>query len=363
MISGVHIENFKGICRSDAEGLGRINLFIGKNDSCKSTILEAIHMTIKETVSPSLGESLSRRTDSDFSPRELWFNYDIEHSIRIELRFGKAILSNAIHTNANADQINAYLEVTIPRRSIPKPATRSTNYSKGFSMSTASGKDLFSILNQEGMADKSFAVNSNFVDSSSRTEVKYIESLLGSLKLQSLDTDFGKFVSDVFQTDSNWEFIPHPDFPSQYRVVLKKGKSRIFLSGFGDGIRFCMILVALTMMSRDTVLFIEEIESNQHPASLQKIIRFLVETSKKNNLQLLITTHSPYVMNRFLEEANKENGKDQQLLQIFRVKRDISTGIVECLRRTEENAAEFDTELDKDLFVWRTTTSKAQTKG
>jgi hypothetical protein len=326
-------------------------------------MLEAIHTTIKETVYPSLGEPLSRRTDSEFSPRELWYNYDIEHAIKIELRFGKATLSNTIQAGTNAKEVFTELKVTIPRRQIPRPAVKNTSYGQGFSLTTSSGTDLFSLLNQEEIVDKGFAVNSSYIDSSSRTKVKYIEFLLGNLKLQSLDTNFGEFLSSVFQTDNNWEFMPHPDFPSQYRVVLKKGNNRVFLNGFGDGIRFCMILVALSMMSKNTVLFIEEIESNQHPASLQQIIRFLVNISKKNNLQLFITTHSAYVMDRFLQEAKEENGKEQQLLQLFRVKRDIATGVVECLRMTEENAAEFDTELMRDLFVWRTTTNSARTTG
>jgi predicted ATPase len=360
LITEVHIENFKGIHQLDAEGLGRINLFVGKNDSCKSTILEAVYTTIEESVRTALGDSLSRRTDSEFSPRELWYNYDLEHPIKIVLRFGKATLSNTISTSPNVETVDAHLEVSIQRKPLPAPATRSTRYSGGFSLSTSSGRNLFSLLNQEGIVDKGFAANSSYVDSSSRTKVKYIESLLGNLKLQALDADFGEFLSSVFQTDKNWEFMPHPDFPSQYRVALTKGSSRVFLNGFGDGIRFCMMLVALSMMSKNTALFIEEIESNQHPASLQQMIRFLVSISKKNNLQLFITTHSPYAMNRFIEET-KEEKEEQRSLQLFRVNRDIATGVVECLRKTEENAAEFETKLDQDLFVWRTTT-KARAK-
>jgi hypothetical protein len=62
--------------------------------------------------------------------------------------------------------------------------------------------------------------------------------------------NFGKFLSELFQTDPNWEFMPHPDFPTEYRVALTKGGSRVFLNGFGDGIRFCIVLVATCMLSR-----------------------------------------------------------------------------------------------------------------
>jgi hypothetical protein len=43
--------------------------------------------------------------------------------------------------------------------------------------------------------------------------------------------DFGKFLSELFQTDPNWEFMPHPDFPTEYRVALTKGVAACFSMG------------------------------------------------------------------------------------------------------------------------------------
>jgi hypothetical protein len=110
--------------------------------------------------------------------------------------------------------------------------------------------------------------------------------------------DFGKFLSELFQTDPNWEFMPHPDFPTEYRVALTKGGSRVFLNGFGDGIRFCIVLVATCMLSR------------------------ALKTKTR-----LIDSFCSYIELRETE-----------------------TGVVECKLGTRENEAEFDTELVGSSF-------------
>ena len=42
MIDAVTIEGFRGLRRLEVEGFGRVNLIIGKNDSGKTTLMEAV---------------------------------------------------------------------------------------------------------------------------------------------------------------------------------------------------------------------------------------------------------------------------------------------------------------------------------
>jgi len=41
MLHAVHIDRYRGIARCMAEGLGRVNLVVGKNGSGKTSFLEA----------------------------------------------------------------------------------------------------------------------------------------------------------------------------------------------------------------------------------------------------------------------------------------------------------------------------------
>ena len=44
MISSVHLENYRGFKEYRLSGLGRINLLVGKNNSGKTAILEAVNL-------------------------------------------------------------------------------------------------------------------------------------------------------------------------------------------------------------------------------------------------------------------------------------------------------------------------------
>jgi hypothetical protein len=44
MLHAVHIDRYRGIARCVAEGFGRVNLVVGKNDSGKTSFLEAIEL-------------------------------------------------------------------------------------------------------------------------------------------------------------------------------------------------------------------------------------------------------------------------------------------------------------------------------
>ncbi len=71
MIKEFSIENFKGIKSGKVEGLSEVNVFIGKNNSGKSTILEILNF-VKAAFEPNdildnpiLYRLLQRRVDAD----------------------------------------------------------------------------------------------------------------------------------------------------------------------------------------------------------------------------------------------------------------------------------------------------------
>jgi AAA15 family ATPase/GTPase len=100
-----------------------------------------------------------------------------------------------------------------------------------------------------------------------------------------------------------------------------------YFSDFGDGLRYCVGILATAMNLRNTALLIEEIESHQHSGSLRKLIRHLVEIARENNLQIFLSTHSYGVWNSlargvYLEDVETE----KQEFRCFLVERDMETG-------------------------------------
>ncbi|XJC79889.1 ATP-dependent endonuclease (plasmid) [Delftia tsuruhatensis] len=65
---------------------------------------------------------------------------------------------------------------------------------------------------------------------------------------------------------------------------------------------------------RNSIVLIDEIESSLHPRAQRRLIRELAEQARLLDLQIIITTHSPYVLQELPPEArlqilNEESGK------------------------------------------------------
>lgn len=351
MISELYIKNFKGISECHVKGLSAINIFIGKNDSCKSTIIEAASTTLKEGVEHALGKVISRRSNLSVGGRELVYGYDKTQEILSTVGFGSAFIQMSVKYDLNSDLMESKVTTLRDGLTAQSPEITNSYYGSNFQYRGQSGSgqliDVFPDSQQRHV--ESYMRKSKFIDSSSRNDLKSIENLLGKVKLEGKDEDFGKFLFEIFGSGRKWEFMPHPDFPNEYKVTLIEGQNRVFLNGIGDGVRFGMLIIANSVLSYDTALFIEEIENNQHPESLKKLIPFLIDMSKKNNLQLFITTHNPMVWSCFEKTFETEDEKNT-LLRVYHVKRDSKTGHVDCILQTKKDADGFFSNVHKDLY-------------
>ena len=85
----VEVKNYRGIKECIIEDLGLINVFVGGNNSCKSTLLDAIYWGLKETISPYVGRILRDRVKRGIDRSDLFFEYNEDLEIKISLTFGK----------------------------------------------------------------------------------------------------------------------------------------------------------------------------------------------------------------------------------------------------------------------------------
>jgi energy-coupling factor transporter ATP-binding protein EcfA2 len=70
MLSSVHILGYRGIRDFRLEGLGRINLLVGVNNSGKTSVLEAIHAVASPEDSLPLFRAMERRGERVFLPND-----------------------------------------------------------------------------------------------------------------------------------------------------------------------------------------------------------------------------------------------------------------------------------------------------
>ena len=166
------------------------------------------------------------------------------------------------------------------------------------------------------------------------------------LKLREMTDRFGTILNDIFGIGRSWEFrSPSEENLSEFRAATKLNNHHLYLDGLGDGMRYCIQIFGNMLLLNLTVIFIEEIENNQHEASLKKLIPAVVNLSIANNIQLFITTHN-FQAWRLLETEfqmilKEKLGEENSQLQSYVVRRNLQNGTVDCLRKTTENADDF----------------------
>jgi len=281
MLKSIEIENFRGIKHCKIEDLSLVNIFVGKNNSGKSTVLDAIYFGCKEITGLALSTILRIRCQREVGGSEIWFGYNPEYYININLKFeeekftvrlrkeGHTIISSCMH-GTDVKDMGRYSFSNVFSGSYTRPVLKI----KGTVMNYCEKIKIFPSLRR--------------VDDLT----KDLDELLGRIKLDlEKEDDFRKRISEIYG-ETRCEFIPRPERRDQKTLVFEQDKYRVFAEFHGDGVKRGALFISALEVLNNTALLIEEVENYQHPEALKKLAKNMVDLARKNNVQLFITTHS-----------------------------------------------------------------------
>jgi AAA15 family ATPase/GTPase len=335
MLTELTIENFKGIQTCKIEDLGRINLFIGKNDSGKSTILEAMYYFFQELrAPPTLQQIMSRRADVSVSGRELWFKYRQESPISFSVTFSSLKLVLTV----TFEKRTGYFTSVFTQESVSngmgtgRRVLRGTTYrGTDFAMTNSYGAMTENLHADDNLkaALLDYSTGMELIDCTLKSKTTVIEDILSVLKITSEDEKFGEVLNDIYGKGKEWEFMPTLANDREKRLAIKEGNQLTYFSDFGDGLRCCVGILGTAISSVNTALFIEEIESHQHYGSLSKLLSHLVKIARENKLQVFLTTHSIDIWNSLSRGVYVDDQKrEKEEFRCFLMERDMETGKV-----------------------------------
>lgn len=344
MIAGARISNFKGISSCSLGNTNLINVLIGKNNACKSTILEAMYYTLKEFTGPNLREALYRRTNMQIHGTHMWYDYNTRSPATIRVNFDGEI-ELTMNLVFEERYIHPLLSISTQGQT---RELRGSHYSASMDLTSQAGYGLDQLLVLESRREEIWNClnDCKLLDSSTKSNISSMERLFSLLKLRGMTERLGTILNDIFGIGRSWEFMnPSEENLSEFRAVTTLNNHLLYLDGLGDGMRYCIQIIGNMLLLNSTVIFIEEIENNQHEASLRKLVPAVVNLSIANNIQLFISTHN-YQAWRLLETEFETNlkeklGEGNCQLQSYVVRRNLQNGTVNCLRKTTENADEF----------------------
>ena len=298
MFNKIEIERFRGIKYASIEGFKQINLFFGKNNCGKSSLLESIFLAsgLSNPLLPIHVNFMRGYNKSRLHDLKLDF-YNLDSTLPIHIRMEneeKRDLSISLfEQNLNNVSLNADNANIISNRDEEK-------YGLKFDFQV-NDKTFESQLRFE--ADVTRVLPKEYVESLRCTYLspKYdFNASIQGLKniLQNKDEHF--IVEGLQLIEPRVKDFIYTDNEMLVDVGLEK---RIPVNMMGDGARKIVSLLTAVYDCKDGALLVDEISNGFHYSVMGNLWKVLIDAAIRNNTQLFITTHDTDSIKGLLDAA------------------------------------------------------------
>lgn len=329
----IKIENFAGIKSMEFE-FKSINILIGPQGSGKSITVKLLYFfknfvseIIKSIDSEETKRELDKRqkeTFTNFFPKESWpkgnfkisylideteiyiektnniLNFGYSENLKKAFNKGKKLFSDEKKKIAENPKLNSF---SFKRKSIEKlreciggEISTVATYDQFFIPAGRSffaniQKSIFSFLSDNRSLDPFLIEFGSFYEN--------LKRLYKDVVNDKQDKEFDEIVSQIlnssYHREKDKDFLIHSD---NRKVNLSNASS-----GQQETLPLIVILRALNVISFNSgaTIYIEEPEAHLFPIAQKRIVQLLARTfnNKKSNFQIIVTTHSPYILSSF----------------------------------------------------------------
>lgn len=336
MFKNIKIENFKGLKQLEIKDLKQFNLLVGKNESGKTSILEALFLLVNPN-NPQLPYRINifrelKRVDSKFFSI-LFFKENVNREIIL-----RAELINPKETRELIITVIEKGEIVIVKDINKEIEDYKSYYEKeGYSekISEITGLEiLYNHFNRNGHKEE---YNSKMIRSGSEinftSDKRYKEKWSGiyiyecnifnnivnglnELQVKKQKNRVIKVLKKIEPSIENFEIGVNNVI---YCDIGFKELVPINILGMG----FIKILHILSCIinKKDGVVFIDEVENGLYYRSQEVLWDAIFETSQEFNVQIIATTHSIDCLRVYCKQYNKFlKGKDN--LRLFRIEKE-----------------------------------------
>lgn len=265
-------------------------MFIGKPNVGKSNILEAFGVFSLPYLKYSSSKKLSNFIRADYL-NELFFDGNTEKEIEIKNNLGEFSLSNRLKKNEN-DSISS-----IGTKLKIQDVNAIVSIEKDLIVLTL-GNDI------DKNPFKYYQFNTN-----QKSKKNNLTNLLppAGANLMGIIENIPTLKNDLIQLFAEYNLNLVFDRASQELKVMKEQKGKeIFLipySSIADTLQRVIFYKTAIASNQNSILIFEEPEAHAFPPYIVHITREIIEA--KSN-QFIISTHSPYILDYFLENAIEE---------------------------------------------------------
>ncbi len=324
MIKNIEINHFRSIAKLKVDDFKRVNLIVGKNNASKTTILEAIFLSIGAT-NPQLVLNINNLRglllgqSDDF--RFIFYNLEYENKIVVKTEIDNQNRTVTIEPSISTKNISptrsvnnqndlqsgnfsnissdTYDELTI-NFTLKEYQEKLKQFTSKVSFSTSKG---FEVDNVKNYKEK---YNGIFITS----KISVSSNLIKALEKLIINKNEKNLVGYLSKIDKG---IVDIKLGSNQLIYFDVGLARLIPANLnGDGVLKLMNILLAIMEFK--IVLIDEIDNGLHFSALKDLWRLIFKVSSDYGTQLFITTHdfeTLKCLKEVLEEEEYENYQDE----------------------------------------------------
>lgn len=329
MLESFQIHNFRLFQHLEVRKLNRVNLIVGKNNSGKSTFLEAVQLYASNASPTVLLDLVESRQETWFSEAQPHFQNFISNSVRHlfcghklpiigeeGISLGEVASNTRLHISAAAYQNKNDDDGTLRKIRISDVEVDENLSNVEFFLIAEEGKRTRRLFSLDNKDQRDFIRRNRMISVSERqeSELKYtwqivstenmpnrkLAALWDLTSLTDLESEVISALGLINDRVTGVAFVENSasDFRTRendQRIALVKIKGidePLPLKSMGDGMtRLFHIIVAL-VNARNGLLLIDEFENGLHWSVQPKVWDIVFQLSDRLNVQVFATTHS-----------------------------------------------------------------------
>lgn len=361
-ITAISIRNFRSVKSLNADDLKQINLITGRNNSGKSSFLEALFLSVGIS-NPQLAVNIHKfrkiflTDDAEFcylfpemSDQHLPYIESVinneQRALRISPIFDDVQFDDAqddkgrngiedARNGRNKDRIRNQ-DLSVDSSSIPGEPDEMIGLNFSFEingeqyrsqLSLSRGKTVLNKHYTEKIPANYLAPGSTMVNLSNRLDKlifnKKIDRIIASLQeIEPALEDISMGANGMIYADLGYEKL-------------------VPVNLMGDGILKILTILVYILEKRQSVLLIDEIENGLHYSSLEILWKAIRRAAKDNDVQIFATTHSDDCIRSFADTF-----KDGDMAKLVKIERRENLHTIKSLSMNSLSVA-----LDKEFEV------------
>ena len=317
LMESFEVENFRSLKHLKLEKLARVNLLVGKNNSGKTSVLEALYC-LTGISTPIWFETITRERElsllnADFL--QLFYRLDSAGSIKLTAKYSEnpsadlykmwlkvALLTKGSISRQGAEELEWNSEESFHR------ATRGESLAIELRTDSMSNPAYYELTPMEGRGLRRFNLQEIQPGSSEvaggirnkrvyRSRVAYVSShprlrnsssSIEQLKIIKADSEL---VDVLRQIDSRIERIElvgggvYFDLGSDFPNLLPANL-------MGEGIQRLLLIVSIIISRAGGFILIDELDNGLHYSALRILWKAILYAARKHDVQIIATTHS-----------------------------------------------------------------------